>query len=621
MASGKSLEEVNQSVRTDKSSGIRKFLAFAGPAYMVSVGYMDPGNWATDLKGGSEFGYSLLWVLVMSNLIALLLQSHSARLGIVAGKDLAQASKETYPRFVNLFLYFLAEIAIAAMDLAEVIGMAIGLQLLFKVPLLWGVTITVLDTFLLLFLLNFGIRKLEAIIIFLVVMIGASFAIEIFLAHPSASAIAGGLIPHIENNHALIIAVGIIGATVMPHNLYLHSSLVQTRKIQRTDDGIKKAIRYNVIDSAIALNAALFVNAAILILAASSFPTGSLRDKFEIQDAHRMLDSLFGPVLAPVLFAIALIASGQSSTITGTLSGQIVMEGYLSLRIRPWLRRMLTRLIAIVPAFCIVYVYGEGAVGDMLVMSQVILSMQLGFAVVPLIHFVSDKEKMKQYAIGIFSKIFSWIAVSIIVALNVKVLADAFAEGLANPAARYWIIFLAIPFSLLCGAVLLYITFEPVFRRRKITTELKTHGEVKDLELKLPESPSRIAVTVDFSTSDSKAISKALLLGGKNATYILIHVVETASAHVSGKEAMDLETKQDAEQLNAYMKQMQEQGYVAEADLEFGNPVKAIPRAVKMCNAQLLIMGAHGHTTLKDIILGTTVESVRHSVGIPVLIV
>ncbi len=620
MAGGKSLEEVNQSVSTDKPSGIRKFLAFAGPAYMVSVGYMDPGNWATDLKGGSQFGYSLLWVLVMSNLIALLLQSHSARLGIVAGKDLAQASKETYPRFINLFLYFLAEIAIAAMDLAEVIGMAIGLQLLFKIPLLWGVTITVLDTFLLLFLLNFGIRKLEAMIIFLVVMIGASFAIEIFLAHPSASAIAGGLIPYIENDQALVIAVGIIGATVMPHNLYLHSSLVQTRKITRSDEGIKKAIRYNLIDSTIALNAALFVNAAILILAASSFPSGSLRDKFEIQDAHRMLDSLFGPVVAPVLFALALIAAGQSSTITGTLSGQIVMEGYLSLRIRPWLRRMMTRLIAIIPAFCIVYIYGEGAVGDMLVMSQVILSMQLGFAVIPLIHFVSDKTKMKEYVIGIWAKVLSWIAVLIIVGLNVKVLMDAFEEGLENPSAKFWIIFLAIPFSLVCGAVLVYITFHPLFARRKYS-EIKTHGDVKNLEIKLPASPGRIAITVDFSTSDSKAINKALLLGGKSAVYMLIHVVETASALVSGNETMDLETKQDKQQLDKYVQQLEEQGYTAESVLEFGDPKKAIPRAVKKCNADLLIMGSHGHSTLKDIIFGTTVESVRHSVGISVLIV
>ncbi|MBC7861964.1 MAG: Nramp family divalent metal transporter, partial [Bacteroidia bacterium] len=348
---GKSLEEVNQSVNTTKAvGGVRKFLAFAGPAYMVSVGYMDPGNWATDIAGGAKFGYSLIWVLVMSNLIALLLQSHCARLGIVAGKDLAQASRETYSKFVNGFLYILAEIAIAACDLAEVIGMAIGLKLLFDIPLLAGVCITVLDTFLLLFLLNYGIRKLEAIIIFLVALIGLSFLAELIFVHPSMSGIASGLIPKLENSDALKIAIGIIGATVMPHNLYLHSSLVQTRKFERTDIGIKKAIKYNVIDSAIALNAALFVNAAILILAAAAFHTSGHQDVEKIEDAHKLLAPLLGTVAAPILFAIALLASGQSSTITGTLAGQIIMEGYLNLRIQPWLRRLITRALAIGPA-------------------------------------------------------------------------------------------------------------------------------------------------------------------------------------------------------------------------------------------------------------------------------
>lgn len=332
----KSLEEVNASVNTSGKSKWRGFLAFLGPAYMISVGYMDPGNWATDIAGGSQFGYSLIWVLIMSNLIALLLQSHCTRLGVVAGKDLAQASRESFPAFVNLFLYVLAEIAIAACDLAEVIGMAIGIHLLFPdVSILAGVCITVLDSFLLLFLLNKGIRKLEAFIISLVALIGISFLIQLLIAQPSIKQIAGGLIPGIENQDALYIAIGIIGATVMPHNLYLHSSLVQTRKFRRNEDGIKKALRFNLIDSAIALNLALFVNAAILILAAASFFNNGINNVTEIQDAHRLLEPMLGSSLAPILFAVALIAAGQSSTITGTLAGQVVMEGYLNLHLQP----------------------------------------------------------------------------------------------------------------------------------------------------------------------------------------------------------------------------------------------------------------------------------------------
>ncbi|MBL7917067.1 MAG: Nramp family divalent metal transporter, partial [Bacteroidia bacterium] len=324
----KSLEEVNASVNTAKGSNWKRLLAFLGPAYMISVGYMDPGNWATDIAGGSQFGYSLIWVLVMSNLIALLLQSHCARLGIVAGKDLAQASRETYPKFVNYFLYILAEIAIAACDLAEVLGMAIGIHLLFpSVSILAGVCITVLDSFLLLFLLNKGIRKLEAFIISLVALIGISFLIQLIIAKPSIGEIAGGLIPGIENDEALYIAIGIIGATVMPHNLYLHSSLVQTRKFRRNEEGIKKALKFNLIDSAVALNLALFVNAAILILSAASFFKQGVHNVTQIEDAHRLLEPMLGSALAPLLFAIALIAAGQSSTITSTLAGQVVMEG------------------------------------------------------------------------------------------------------------------------------------------------------------------------------------------------------------------------------------------------------------------------------------------------------
>ncbi|MGZ3921788.1 MAG: Nramp family divalent metal transporter, partial [Bacteroidia bacterium] len=417
----KSLEEVNSTVNTHGRGNFRKMLAFAGPAYMISVGYMDPGNWATDLAGGSKFGYSLLWVLVMSNIIALLLQSFSARLGIVSGKDLAQASRENYPPFVNLFLYILAEIAIAACDLAEVIGMAIGIHLLFPgVSILFGVCITVLDSFILLFLLHKGVRKLEAFIIFLVVMIGGSFLIELFIAKPSGAGIISGLTPFIANEEALYIAIGIIGATVMPHNLYLHSSLVQTRKFQRTPVEIRKAIKYNTIDSAIALNLALFVNAAILILAAATFFTSGKHDVTDIQDAHQLLAPMLGSTLAPILFAVALIAAGQSSTITGTLAGQVVMEGYLNLRLQPWIRRLITRLIAIIPAVLTILILGDAATGKLLILSQVILSLQLGFAVIPLIHFVSDKKKMGEFVVPFWQKSLAWLSAIVIVGLNVR---------------------------------------------------------------------------------------------------------------------------------------------------------------------------------------------------------
>ena len=619
---GNSLDEVHQSVNTEVSKGFfKKFLSFAGPAYMVSVGYMDPGNWATDIAGGSKFGFSLLWVLVMSNLIALLLQSHCARLGIVAGKDLAQASRETYSAPVNFFLYVLAEIAIAATDLAEVIGMAIGLQLLFNIPLMAGVVITVLDTFLLLFLLNYGIKKLEAFIIFLVAIIGLSFLAQMIFAQPSFSGILSGLRPTLASNEALQIAIGIIGATVMPHNLYLHSSLVQTRKFERTDAGIKKAIRYNVIDSAIALNAALFVNAAILILAAAAFYSNGYRNVEDIREAHQLLAPLLGTIAAPVLFAVALLASGQSSTITGTLAGQIVMEGYLNLRVQPWIRRVITRVLAIGPALFILWIYGENRTVDLLVFSQIVLSMQLGFAVVPLIHFVSDKKRMGIHVIGKFWRLLSWIAALIIVVLNIRLLYVFVAEGLQNPDWRLFFLCFVIPVCVISFTILIYIFLKPFFDRQVNRIEIRPHGEIKYLDLKLSPRPACIAVAVDFSASDEKTIRKAISLGGKETRYVLIHVVETANAFFSGKESRDLETESDRNYLNQYILQIRNIGYEVQGELGFGNPKRSIPELVIKSKAELLLMGGHGHSTIKDLIFGTTVESVRHRVDIPVMIV
>jgi manganese transport protein len=420
-----SLSEVHETVDTTlPRKGWKRILAYIGPAYLVSVGYMDPGNWATDLQGGAKFGYQLIWVLLMSNLMALLLQSLSARLGIVRRRDLAQANRETYPPLVNFCLYILAELAIAACDLAEVLGMAIGIHLLTGLPILWGTVITVLDTFLFLFLQRWGIRKMEAFIIALVAIIGMSFLVQILIAQPAMGEVVGGLVPGFLNNGALYIAVGIIGATVMPHNLYLHSALVQTRKISPDKKGIKTAIKYNLIDSTVALNAAFLVNTAILVLAATVFYKTGNTEVAKIQDAHHLLEPLLGSALAPILFAVALIAAGQSSTITGTMAGQIVMEGYLHLRINPWLRRLLTRLIAIVPAVLVIVIYGDEKVDDLLIFSQVILSLQLGFAVIPLIHFVSDKTTMGDFAIGNKTKILSWLVAIILVFLNVNLVAD-----------------------------------------------------------------------------------------------------------------------------------------------------------------------------------------------------
>ncbi|HVA97404.1 MAG TPA: Nramp family divalent metal transporter, partial [Bacteroidia bacterium] len=429
----KSLSEVNGSVDTTLQSNFwKKLFAFIGPAYLISVGYMDPGNWATDIAGGSHFGYLLLWVLLLSNLIALLLQNLSARLGLVSGLDLAQASRQNYPPFINFFLWILAEIAIAACDLAEVIGMAIGLNLLFGLPMMIGVVITIFDTFILLMLQRYGMRKMEAIIIALILIIGIAFFIEMFFVHPDVKAILINFIPSALNKDSLYIAVGIIGATVMPHNLYLHSSLVQTRKINRSEKGIKAAIKFNIIDTSIALNLAFFVNAAILIMAAAAFYTKGLYNVTEIQDAYKLLTPLLGSKIAPLLFAIALIAAGQSSTLTGTLSGQIVMEGYLNLRIQPWLRRIITRSLAILPAFFTLWYFGDDKISALLILSQVVLSLQLGFAIVPLIHFVSDKKIMGKLVIKTYLKILAWICAIFILALNIQLVYETIIDWLSN---------------------------------------------------------------------------------------------------------------------------------------------------------------------------------------------
>ena len=618
----KSLEEVNESVDTRKKRGFfRKLMAFAGPAYLVSVGYMDPGNWATDIAGGSQFGYRLIWVLLMSNIMAVLLQSLSSRLGIVRGRDLAQASRETFPPFVNIILYILAEIAIAACDLAEVLGMAIGLQLLFGLPLIWGVCLTLLDTFLLLFLINKGMRKMEAFILVLVSTIGVAFLTEMIFAKPDFGELSKGFIPSIPDSTALYIALGIIGATVMPHNLYLHSSLVQTRKFDRSTLKIKEAIKFNFIDSVVALNLAFFVNAAILVLAASTFYKAGMYNVTEIKDAHRFLEPLLGTRWAPALFAVALIAAGQSSTLTGTLAGQIVMEGYLNLRIQPWIRRIITRLLAIIPAVLTIVFLGEEATGRLLILSQVILSLQLGFAVIPLIHFVSDKRRMKEFVIGKVTKFFAWLIAGIIVILNAKLITGVISEWIENSSHPLIIQFTIVPVTVTAAIVLLYITAQPLLKRLMFRSIHTTHPAPPLGDITTPSKFNRIAIAIDFSEIDSEVIRYALSLANPESKLLIIHVVESAVAHVYGKESMDFEAIDDRNLLNQYQSLIQSKGRDADVFLGFGNPGKIIPEKVNDFNADLLLMGAHGHKGLKDIIFGTIVDKVRHKVNIPVFIV
>lgn len=616
-----SLSEVHQSVDTTiaRSGKLRRVLAFFGPAYLVSVGYMDPGNWATDLEGGSKFHYNLIWVILMSNLMALLLQSLSARLGVVRGRDLAQANRETYPPYINYALYGLAEIAIAACDLAEVLGMAIGIQLLTGLPLIWGVCITVLDTFLFLMLQRAGMRKMEAFIIALVGVIGISFLVEILLAKPALGEVARGFMPHIPDG-ALYITIGIIGATVMPHNLYLHSALVQTRKFKRDKAGIKKALKLNFIDSAIALNLAFFVNAAILVLAGKVFFESGRTDVAQIKTAHELLAPMLGTGLAPVLFAIALIASGQSSTITGTLAGQIVMEGYLNLRIAPWIRRLLTRLIAILPAVIVILINGENDIDSLLILSQVILSLQLGFAIIPLIHFTSDKTKMGSFAIKPLVVLISSLITAVLVYLNIKMVSEKAAPVFSAGGNPVWQIVIGLGGLLYLGLLAVTI-FYPFRKKKNITPAVRLHPEAKELNELVVPSYKKIAVALEFGDNDHKLLSYAIGQGNSNSTFVLIHVVESVSAKVYEHQSDDLETRKDQEQLEFYAEQLVRQGFKAEPQLGFRNRAKEIIRLVKESGADLLVIGAHGHTGVKDLIYGQTVNTVRHELKIPVLVV
>lgn len=616
-----SLSEVHGSVPTNKKSKWRKLLAFLGPAYLISVGYMDPGNWATDIAGGSQFGYKLIWVLLMSNLIALLLQSLSARLGIVRGMDLAQASKNAYPSWANIPLYILAEISIAACDLAEIVGMAIGLNLLFGLPLIWGISITALDTILLLLLLKKGMRTMEVFIVSLVFIIGFSFLIEMFIVQPDFKEVAKGLIPSSLDGSALYIAIGIIGATVMPHNLYLHSSLVQTRMIEQTSAGKRSAIRFNFFDTTIALNLAFFVNAAILILAAAAFHKNGFYGVAEIQDASDLLHNIFGRV-APMFFGIALVAAGQSSTITGTLAGQIIMEGHLNLRIQPWLRRLITRMLAITPAIITILFFGEAYLGKLLVLSQVVLSLQLGFAIIPLIHFNSDREKMKEFTIKTWLKVMAWLSASIIVVLNIKLVIDEITGWLQNGSVNNYVVnFIIIPVAIACLVLLVYVLIHPFLKKSLTVSKQIPHGAAIVIEPYKKFGYENIGICIDFASKDATVIQHALSQGGKDVSFHLIHIVETAAARYKGGIVHDFETKADKTNLEDYVTQLQSMGFSAILHLGYGNVPTEISKIVKDNNIDFLIIGAHGHRGVKDLVFGTTVDALRHKIKVPLLIV
>ncbi|HTM02220.1 MAG TPA: Nramp family divalent metal transporter [Vicinamibacterales bacterium] len=426
-----SLPEVHGSIPVPQDAGFwRKLFAFAGPGYLVAVGYMDPGNWATDLAGGARYGYTLLSVVMISNLMAILLQALAVRLGIASGRDLAQACRDHYSTPTTIVLWVLCEIAIAACDLAEVIGAAIALNLLFGLPLVWGVCLTALDVLVVLFLQHRGFRYVEALVVGLIVAIAAAFTIEIILARPDVAAVAAGFIPRTEvvtDPSMLYIAISILGATVMPHNLYLHSSIVQTRKYLDNVASKSEAVRFATLDSSIALMSALFINAAILVMAAAAFHGSGHHDVADIGDAYQLLSPLMGTKAASVLFAVALLCSGQNATLTGTLAGQIVMEGFINVRLRPWLRRLITRLIAIIPAIIVVVLYGERGSGQLLIFSQVVLSLQLSFAVIPLLLFTSDRAKMGTFANPTWVKALAWPVAVVIAALNAYLLWQTFA--------------------------------------------------------------------------------------------------------------------------------------------------------------------------------------------------
>ena len=620
----RSLAEVNASVLIRPHSNFwARLFTFTGPAFMVSVGYMDPGNWATDIAGGARFGYKLIWVILLANLMAILFQALSARLGIVYGRDLAQACRDHYSKTINFILWIVCEVAIAACDLAEVLGSAIGLYLLFKIPLLWGVLITTFDVLLLMFLMSFGIRKMEAFILALVATIGICFGIEVFFSNPNFYEASQGLIPTSLNTEGLFIALGIIGATVMPHNLYLHSALVQSRNVNRTTTGLKEANKFNLIDSVVALNAAFFVNAAILIVAAAVFFKNGYNNIASIIDAHSLLAPLLGTKAAPIIFGIALLAAGQSSTITGTFAGQIVMEGFVGLKMRPWLRRLTTRLIAIIPTLIVIKVSGDSAIDSLLILSQVILSLQLPFALIPLLHFTSNKKKMGEFASKMWVKMLAWTAASLITLLNLKYIYDLIIESIPLSNTQGILVkYLLIPITAFLLPLLLWMLVEPIFSKARISTIVqKATAGFAHAAIKSSTGRKKVGLALEGKRDKDEQIYNGSidLIKSMNAEVYLINIVQSVTGRFMGELVADKDAFEMNEYLNTFAEKFKAEGIPTQIIIGGGEPKEEIIRIAKKENLELLIAGSHGHKFISDIIYGSTVEGVRHGVQLPVL--
>jgi manganese transport protein len=650
---GRSLPQAHGTVRIPAGRGwLRRLLAFSGPAYLVSVGYMDPGNWATDLAGGARFGYQLLWVLLVSNLMAVLLQTLSARLGVVTGKDLAQACRDYYPRALSAPLWIMAEVAIVACDLAEVLGAAIALKLLFHLPLLLGVVLTAADVLMLLALQRLGMRRLEAMILVLIATMGACFAFEIALSRPALAPILSALVPRGADGGAtllarlpgggwsvlglhgesLYIAIGMLGATVMPHNLYLHSALVQTRVVAQSPGAKRQAARMNLVDSVVALNAAFFVNAAILVVSAAAFHATGHQDVASIEHAYLLLAPVLGTTLASTLFAVALLASGQSSTITGTLAGQIVMEGFVRLRLQPWLRRLVSRLLAIVPAVLVVGLQGEGAVGALLVLSQVVLSLQLSFAVIPLVIFTSQRGRMGEFVNAPWVVALASLVTLLIVGLNAKLVADFVAGTYVATGGAWWLSVLVVPAIAAIGLLLLVVAVMPLLRRlelaplpvrrMRVPPEYATRAAAPGATSRViaAAGPRRVAVALELAAADAAVLEQvrgmALPAGVR---VVLMHVAESAASRYLGQETLDEESRTDLAALERLADELRDFGLETEVVLGNGDVKTELARMVGDCGADLLVTGSHGHRLLGDLFLGSTASGLRHRVACPVL--
>ena len=612
------VERQVNTVEVKRRNSFRRLLAFAGPAYLVSVGYMDPGNWATDIEGGARFGYALIWVLVLSNGMALLLQTLAARLGVVTGYDLAQGCRREYPRPVTLTLWVLTEIAIASTDLAEIIGTVIGLNLLFGLPLLWGCVVTAFDTFLLLAIQRLGVRRMEAFILMLVGTIAACFFIEVFLAKPDWGAAMAGLQPTMPAG-ALVVAIGIIGATVMPHNLFLHSSLVQTRAIDRTYTGRAEACRFNLVDSLVALNGALLVNVAILIMSAADFHSRGIVVT-ELQQAHQLLNQLLGGTVAPLAFGLALLASGQSSTLTGTISGQVVMEGFLDIRLRPWIRRLITRCVALVPAVVVIYLYGNGGSYRLLILSQVVLSLQLPFAVIPLVHFTSQREKMGAFVSPLWLRLLSWGVAGVILFLNGWLVELSIGDTMA--AQPLWLRGVAVCVAGALTALLVYMFAIPFFGRRKVwDLDTGTTGGVVVQQMRVP-SLRCLGVAMEHGPGDADALAMAVTLAkAQGARLVLLHVVESPGSMVYGASSDSLHGRKDQAHFEEIARGIEGPDQPVDVVVRSGAAVETIVALTRELGLDMLIMGAHGHTGWKDLVFGETITGVRHALTIPVVVV